>query len=130
MVITSTSGGELRRWFSAAERGFQLAPEVLVLGTTGSPGSVTEALLAGAGVEAAIGARVVSGVRAEVVICVRVVSEVGVGDCVGVSVVWLSLPQAGSTNMNTAGRRTDIVSLRLISALPQLHLIPYGTPSR
>jgi hypothetical protein len=41
MVITSTSGGELRRWFSAAERGFQLAPEVSVVGTTGSPGPET-----------------------------------------------------------------------------------------
>ena len=35
--IAFASGGEIRRWFSAAERGFQLAPEVFIVGTTGSP---------------------------------------------------------------------------------------------
>ena len=82
MVITSTSGGELRRWFSAAERGFQLAPEVFVLGTTGSPGLATEALPEEVGVEVAVGPRVISAVA---VGSTRV--YVAVGDGVGVSAV-------------------------------------------
>ena len=38
-------------------------------------------------------------------------------------------PHAASSNVNTAGRRNDNVSLRLIS-LPPLYLIPHGIPSR
>ena len=93
--------------------GFQLAPEGYVLGTTGSPGPVTEALLAGVGVEVIIGARVLSGV---LVGDTRV--YVAAGNGVGVSAVSLSPPQAASSNINAAGRRNDIVSLRLISLPP------------
>ena len=77
----------MRRWFSAAERGFQLAPEVFVVGTTGSP--CPEAVgfglgVVGVGVDVVVG-KVAGVAEGAISVVVGIGVDVVVGKVVGVA---------------------------------------------
>jgi len=83
----------LRRWFSAAERGIQLAPEVFVVGTTGSPCLETVGFglgVVGIGVDVVVG-KVAGVAEGAISVVVGIGVDVVVGKVVGVAAGAISV---------------------------------------
>ena len=95
----------MRRWFSAAERGFQLAPEVFIVGTTGSP--CPEAVgfglgVVGVGVDVVVG-KVAGVAEGAISVVVGIGVDVVVGKVVGVAAGAISVAVGGFVSSGLGG---------------------------
>ena len=87
----------MRRWFSAAERGFQLAQEVFIVGTTGSPCPETVGFglgVVGIGVDVVVG-KVAGVAEGAISVVVGIGVDVVVGKVVGVAEGAISVAVGG-----------------------------------